>query len=144
MYVDDLDRAVAFYQDVLELPVLLGDPRFCALNVGSKHVLLLFLRGASLVTTTLPGGEIPPPDGQGPIHVGFAVDTADLPAWESRLTAHCVEVVSRVDGPRGGRSIYFRDPDSHMPELLTPGVWTIDSPTASPPHQRLRPPPLHP
>jgi catechol 2,3-dioxygenase-like lactoylglutathione lyase family enzyme len=74
--------------------------------------------------TTLPGGTIPPHDGSGSIHVGFAVDTADLPAWEARLTEQGVEILSRVTWPRGGRSIYFRDPDGHLLELLTPGVWS--------------------
>jgi catechol 2,3-dioxygenase-like lactoylglutathione lyase family enzyme len=26
-------------------------------------------------------------------------------------------------GPRGGHSIYFRDPDGHLLELATPGLW---------------------
>ena len=26
---------------------------------------------------------------------------------------------------RGGQSIYFRDPDGHLVELATPGIWAI-------------------
>ena len=26
---------------------------------------------------------------------------------------------------RGGRSLYFRDPDQHLLELATPGTWPI-------------------
>jgi catechol 2,3-dioxygenase-like lactoylglutathione lyase family enzyme len=123
LYVDDVDRAVRFYCDVLGLSILVRDQRFCALDVSGRHVLLLFLRGASNETTTLPGGRIPSHDGAGPIHAGFAVEAAELAAWESHLVKHGVEVLSRVDWPRGGRSIYFRDPDGHLLELLTPGVW---------------------
>nr|WP_237705563.1 hypothetical protein [Chthoniobacter flavus] len=36
-----------------------------------------------------------------------------------------MEVESRVTWERGGESIYFRDPDGHLLEMLTPGVWTI-------------------
>jgi catechol 2,3-dioxygenase-like lactoylglutathione lyase family enzyme len=28
-----------------------------------------------------------------------------------------------VGWPRGGRSVYFRDPDGHSVELATPGLW---------------------
>jgi len=51
------------------------------------------------------------------------VDTQDLPEWEAHLKAHGIEIASRVSWPRGGKSIYFRDPDGHVLELLTPGVW---------------------
>ena len=56
LYVDDLDRAKRFYLDVLELTSLVDDERFCALDVGGRSVLLLFLRGSSIVDTVLPGG----------------------------------------------------------------------------------------
>ncbi|MBY0504455.1 MAG: VOC family protein [Bryobacteraceae bacterium] len=123
LYVDDVDVAVRFYCDVLGLAVLIQDQRFCALDVNGRHVLLLFLRGASCETTTLPGGTIPPHDGSGPIHAGFAIEDADFPAWESLLAKNGVAVLSHVNWPRGGRSLYFRDPDGHLLELLTPGVW---------------------
>jgi len=123
LYVDDMDRAKAFYQKVMGLMPLVEDSRFCAFDVAAKHVLLIFVRGASMEGSELPGGTIPPHDGSGPIHAGFAVDTDELTAWESHLAAHGVDILSRVSWPRGGRSVYFRDPDGHLLELLTPGVW---------------------
>ena len=69
---------------------------------------------------------IPPHDDAGPVHAGFTVDGAELSAWEQRLDVCGVEIVSCVDWPKGGRSIYFRDPDSYLLELLTPGVWAAD------------------
>ena len=125
LYVDDLPRAERFYVDVLGLEILFSDERLCALDIAGRHVLLLFLRGASNEEIQLPGGVIPAHDGSGPIHAGFAVDREELPAWESHLQTASVEIVSRVSWPRGGQSIYFRDPDGHLLEFLTPGVWTI-------------------
>jgi catechol 2,3-dioxygenase-like lactoylglutathione lyase family enzyme len=124
LYVEDLQKAKAFYKEVMGLRSLVEDDRFCALDIESKHVLLLFVRGASDKPTQLPGGTIPPHDGAGSIHVGFAVDAVELAEWESHLRAHGVEILSRVSWPRGGRSLYFRDPDNHLLELLTPGVWS--------------------
>ena len=82
-------------------------------------------RRASNHEMRLPGGMIPPHDSSGRIHVGFSVDRDQLPAWEECLEAAGVEIIGRVAWPRGGESIYFRDPDDHLLELLTPGVWTI-------------------
>ena len=125
LYVDDLDRARAFYQDVLGLAAMTADARFVAFDVGGHNVLLLFRRGSTLEPVHLPGGTIPPHDGSGPLHVAFAVAADELPAWEKRLGEHDVAIEGRTDWPRGGKSIYFRDPDQHLLELVTPGVWTI-------------------
>jgi catechol 2,3-dioxygenase-like lactoylglutathione lyase family enzyme len=124
LYVEDLERAKRFYREVLGLHALVEENVFCALDVNGAHVLLLFLRGASKSPKELPGGVIPPHDGSGSLHIGFAVDTEQFPAWESQLAAHDVPIVSRVSWPRGGRSVYFHDPDGHLLELLTPGVWS--------------------
>lgn len=125
LYVDDLERARAFYTDVLGLAPLTSDSRFLAFDVGGRNVLLLFRRGATLETVHLPGGTIPPHDGHGPIHAAFAIAADELTAWEKRLGEHDVAIEGRTDWPRGGKSIYFRDADNHLLELVTPGVWTI-------------------
>jgi hypothetical protein len=36
-----------------------------------------------------------------------------------------VSIESVVTWPRGGTSLYFRDPNDHLLELITPGVWSI-------------------
>jgi catechol 2,3-dioxygenase-like lactoylglutathione lyase family enzyme len=125
LYVDDLQRARAFYQDVLELALLTSDSRFLAFDVGGRSVLLLFRRGSTLEPVHLPGGTIPPHDGSGPIHLAFGIAADELPAWENRLKAHDIAIEGRTDWPRGGHSVYFRDPDQHLLELVTPGVWAI-------------------
>ena len=125
LYVDDLGRAARFYEDVLELAPLTSDSRFRAYDVGGQSVLLLFRRGATLETVHMPGGTIPPHDGHGPLHMAFAVTADALPQWEARLWEHGIEIEGRTDWSRGGQSIYFRDPDGHLLELATPGLWAI-------------------
>jgi catechol-2,3-dioxygenase len=48
LYVADLDRAAAFYGDVLGLSCIQEDQRMRAYDVGGNGVLLLFPQGASL------------------------------------------------------------------------------------------------
>ena len=69
LYVDDLDRAASFYEQVLALKPLTRDARFRAYDVGCRSVLLLFHRGATLEAVRMPGGTIPPHDGHGPLHI---------------------------------------------------------------------------
>jgi catechol 2,3-dioxygenase-like lactoylglutathione lyase family enzyme len=123
LYVDDLDRAARFYERVLGLGLLTSDARFCAYDVGGNSVLLLFRRGATLETVRMPGGTIPPHDGHGPLHLAFAVAADELPHWEQRLRDEGVAVEGRTRWSRGGHSVYFRDPDGHLLELATPGLW---------------------
>jgi catechol 2,3-dioxygenase-like lactoylglutathione lyase family enzyme len=125
LYVEDLQRARQFYVEVLGLEAMVDEPRFCALNVSGRSVLLLFEQGQLLQAHPLPGGTIPPHDGSGPVHVGFSIDAADFTAWETRLREYGTSIESAVVWPRGGKSMYFRDPDQHLVELLTPGVWAI-------------------
>jgi catechol 2,3-dioxygenase-like lactoylglutathione lyase family enzyme len=123
LYVEDFTRACAFYEQVLGLNSIYRDQRLCAYDIGGRGVLLLFLRGQSLQTVRLPGGTIPPHDGHGPVHIAFSIAAADRADWEARLEAAEVTIEGRTSWPRGGESIYFRDPDGHLVELATPGLW---------------------
>ena len=123
VYVEDLERSRDFYAGLFGLPVMVADGRFCAFDVAGRDVLLLFRRGGTLEPVATPGGVIPAHDGEGRLHLAFAVDRDELDAWEARLRERGIEVESRVAWKRGGRSIYFRDPDGHLLELATPGLW---------------------
>jgi catechol 2,3-dioxygenase-like lactoylglutathione lyase family enzyme len=119
LYVDDLPRAVRFYQDIFGFPVIsdFGE-RGCAMHAGPRQVLLLFKKGASRAITS-------PHDGDGELHIAFAISAAELAAWESWLAEQGIAVEEKRTWDRGGWSIYFRDPDRHLLELATPGVWSV-------------------
>jgi catechol 2,3-dioxygenase-like lactoylglutathione lyase family enzyme len=125
LYVDDLTRARAFYVDVLGGAVMLDTPRLLALSVAGQSVLLLFQRGATLEPLPTPGGVVPPHGGSGAQHVAFAIDAEQLERWARHLEASGVAIESRVRWPRGGESLYVRDPDGHSVELVTPGLWEV-------------------
>jgi catechol 2,3-dioxygenase-like lactoylglutathione lyase family enzyme len=125
LYVDDMARARGFYETALGLTPMFTDERLTAYPVGGRSALLVFLRGSTTETVHLPGGTIPPHDGNGLLHCALAVAAADLPAWEARLAAAGVAIEGRTEWPRGSISIYFRDPDGHLLELATPGLWPV-------------------
>lgn len=125
LYVDDMERARGFYEGVLGLSPMFRDERLTAYPVGGRSALLIFHRGAATHTAHLPGGTIPPHDGAGPIHCALSIPAEDLPHWEAHLTAHGIPIEGRTHWPRGSISIYFRDPDGHLLELATPGLWPI-------------------
>ena len=125
IYVDDVPRAVEFYRRIFGFEQLEGDDRFCALSVAGRQVFLIFKKGGTLKPVTMPGGVLPPHDGSGSAHFAFSIPAEDLTSWEQCLARNHVEIESRVAWPRGGHSIYFRDPDGNLAELITPGCWTI-------------------
>ena len=125
LYVDDLEKARRFYEDVMGLRPIFGDRRMSAYDAGGRSVLLLFERGGSLEPIETPGGSIPPHDGSGPLHFALAISEADLAGWQDHLTAAGVVIEGRTHWPRGGTSVYFRDPDGHLVELASPGLWDV-------------------
>jgi catechol 2,3-dioxygenase-like lactoylglutathione lyase family enzyme len=125
LYVDPLERSIEFYERVFGFPKLASDSRFCAFNVSGQQVLLLFRKGASLEPLHIPGGIIPPSGGDGSMHLAFTIQASDEDHWRSWLEQNHVAIESRVSWPLGGASLYFRDPDGHLLELITPGCWTV-------------------
>ena len=123
LYVDDLARSSAFYRDLFGFDALIESERIVALAVAEQDVLLLFKRGATDEPVQLEDGFIPPHGAGGRIHLAFSISSDMLPHWEAHLKEHNVKIESRHTWPRGGTSLYFRDPDGHLVELVTPGCW---------------------
>ena len=119
LYVSDLPRSVWFYEEIFGFRVIseFGE-RGCAMQAGERQVLLLFKKGASRTIQS-------PHDGDGELHIAFAIAAAQLAPWESWLQTKGIAVEEKKEWERGGWSLYFRDPDRHLLELATPGVWSI-------------------
>src|SRR5512135_3911529 len=122
-YVDDLDRAERFYRDVLGLaPIGQEAGRHVFFRVGEGDVLLLFLADA-----TIRGDHLPAHGARGPGHFALGIDAEALEAWRRRLQNHGVAIEHEATWPRGGCSLYFRDPAGNSVELITPGLWGLPS-----------------
>src|ERR1700722_827782 len=93
IYADDLDRAEAFYRDVLGLAVIAKEPgHHVFFRVGERNVLLAFVAAA-----TLKGNALPAHGTSGPGHFALGIAAADLEAWRQRLAAHQVAIEKEVD-----------------------------------------------
>jgi catechol 2,3-dioxygenase-like lactoylglutathione lyase family enzyme len=119
LYVSDVARSVRFYEETFGFRVIVDfGARGCAMHAGTRQVLLLFKKGASRATET-------PHDGDGELHLAFAIASAELANWESWLQTREIRVEEKKKWELGGWSLYFRDPDRHLLELATPGTWPV-------------------
>ncbi len=120
LYADDLDAAERFYVDILGL-VLIGKEagRHVFFRVGVGNVLLIFRPESTLQG----GGGFPPHGARGAGHFALGINADSLDPWRRYLLDKSVSIEKEISWPRGGRSIYFRDPAGNLVELLTPGLW---------------------
>jgi catechol 2,3-dioxygenase-like lactoylglutathione lyase family enzyme len=123
IYSDDLTRAHAFYGDVLGLERVLETPRMLTYAVAPKQVLLVFKRGVTREDSETPEGVIPGHHSEGPAHFAFAIDAVHYSAWKAHLDAAGIPIRSETKWTRGGKSLYFDDPDGNVLEFATPGLW---------------------
>jgi catechol 2,3-dioxygenase-like lactoylglutathione lyase family enzyme len=119
LYVEDVAASARFYEKTFGFPVI-GDfgERGCAMQAGNRQVLLLFKKRGSLTIQS-------PHDGDGELHIAFAIPASELRKWEAWLGENGIAVEEKRTWERGGQSLYFRDPDRHLIEIATPGVWSI-------------------
>jgi catechol 2,3-dioxygenase-like lactoylglutathione lyase family enzyme len=123
LYARDLERTASFYRDLFGLRTLVDSPRLVAFDVAARSVLLVFQAGSTEGDVVDPRGTIPGHDGRGRPHLALSIASGDLDAWRKRLAERGVEVVGEYRWPRGGTSLYIRDPDEALVELATPGLW---------------------
>jgi catechol 2,3-dioxygenase-like lactoylglutathione lyase family enzyme len=122
IYVDDLDKAESFYGDVLHLTVLGRE--------AGRHVFFQAGQGVLLVFNaeeTLKAGNLPAHGTKGPGHVALGIPREAIDHWRERLTSLGIAIEKQVAWPRGGASLYFRDPSGNSVELVTPGCWGLSS-----------------
>ncbi len=99
----DLEGTERFYTEVLGLEVAFRHPpKRIFLRWPKQDDLLDFVKSRGKVTTT-----------QGLDHFGFSVSRAIMNQLKKRLKKNKV----KIEGQRGDRSIYFRDPNGYSVEF---------------------------
>jgi catechol 2,3-dioxygenase-like lactoylglutathione lyase family enzyme len=125
LYAKDLDATEAFYRDVLGLrPFASMAGRHLFYRCGAQ-VLLIFNPEATEVPPASGALPVPPHGARGPGHVCFRAAAVEIDAWVERLRAKGVAVEADFEWPKGGRSIYFRDPAGNCLEFAEARIWGL-------------------
>ena len=130
LYAQDLDAAARFYSEILGLVAFAHDTgRHVFFRTGAASVFLLFNPERTREAAEISGGiPVPPHGATGAGHVAFAVAEDDLDAWRAKLTSAGVAIEAEIAWPRGGRSLYVRDPAGNSVELASPKLWGLQDP----------------
>src|SRR3954454_18558407 len=110
--VADMDRAIAFYEEVLGLPI----------ERRLESIGLVQLRAGTAMIDLVPRTE-DEDDGRNMDHFAVRIEAMDVPALTAHLQSHGIDPgeVRRRYGAEGyGSSIYITDPDGNTVELKGP------------------------
>lgn len=113
LIVDDLDRALEFYVDVLGLDLGHRSGSYAQLATGATR-LALYERSA--MATTLGRPLTAPADDAPGFELGFKVADCDS-TYRELVSGGAAAAVEPADRPWGQRTAYVRDLDGHLIEL---------------------------
>lgn len=123
LYSGDLEAMRDFYANVLGLDLVAADMKSHVFFRCGAQMLLIF---DPRRTRRQSGESSPPPHGtEGEGHVCFSASGRELDDWKRHLGAHATPIESELAWPRGGRSIYFRDPAGNSVEIAEPRIWGL-------------------
>jgi catechol 2,3-dioxygenase-like lactoylglutathione lyase family enzyme len=125
LYAGDLDKAEAFYGQVLglERTARAGD-RHVFFRCGDQ-MLLIFNPAITLVPPAPGALPVPPHGARGAGHVCFKASAEEIGRWRGALDASGVAIEADFEWPQGGRSLYFRDPAGNSVEFAEPRIWGL-------------------
>lgn len=120
LYVEDVEEAAAWYEQMLDLEALTHDPPRHVFFALEGQMLLLFDPRETEAASE--DDQAPPHGARGPQHVAFGVEA--LEPWRDRLEQAGVEILAEQDWGSGA-SFYFEDPAGNVLELVEKGTWPV-------------------
>lgn len=118
IYVEDLDRTKTFYSLIGLESYSESKGRHVFFRAGTS-MLLCFQKDFFLKNNS----GLPEHGANGKIHLAFEVDENEFDNTKSELMAKNIIIEHEHYWEHGNRSLYFRDPDGHLLEVVTPGLW---------------------
>ena len=110
----------SFYGGFLGLECVLDTPRMLTYAVAPAQVLLVFKRGATREDIETPEGLIPVDHSEVPGTLPLPSLPATTPPGRPICRRRAVALRSETTWGRGGKSLYFDDPDGNVVELPRP------------------------
>jgi catechol 2,3-dioxygenase-like lactoylglutathione lyase family enzyme len=115
LFVEDLDAAKRFYQEVFRLPVFHEDEDSAVFRFG--ETLINLLRATEAPSLVAPAGVAPADAG---VRFQFTLGVEDVDSMCEELKSRGVELLNGpMDRPWGVRTASFRDPGGHIWEIAT-------------------------
>ena len=113
LFVEDLDAARRFYQEIFGLPITYEDENSAVFTFGETMINLLKISEAPELIG--PAKVAGPESGS---RMQFTIEVDDVDAMCAELTGNGVELLNGpMDRPWGIRTAAFRDPSGHIWEI---------------------------
>lgn len=125
LYARDLSAAEDFYGRVLGLDAVASVPGRHVFYRCGNQMLLIFNPDATRQPPASGSLPVPPHGMEGEGHVCFRASAKEIAEWRKRLGESGVDIEADFEWPRGGRSIYFRDPAGNCIEFAEPRIWGL-------------------
>ncbi len=118
LYIHDLEKAVDFYQGLLEMKLIsMVENRHAFFRCGDT-VLLCFIP-----ESTEKESNLPPHYAKGKQHVAFEVAAEDYGSTKEKFIRSGIKITHTQDWGNERESFYFEDPFGHVLEIVPTGIW---------------------